>query len=737
MLWNPTAVWDLLLVGLVVLPIALTLRLRRVALSCPEQDRTGAWFAFMRSLRWTLLGSVVLWWAATDFIQLHGASFEGSAYLGLQGTPLGSVVDLLFIWSPMFIVLIVCTVLSQPVYECVRGLTWSRADLAKLGLLRLGVTYIPLLILLAGAGRTSSADDWLTGYLLCFAFAAGIFFFSLRFLRAMIDWKPEALSRGELRDRAFELAAKLKVNLRQIYVVPAGKMRMANAFASSADTVLLTDYLAGQLNRREVDAIVAHELGHLKHNHAKWRGLMGGVMVGMLVVYLSIPSSPFRPLIDLALALAWCCSLYFVSRRCEFTADAEGAKLVGDPEALISGLAKTHSLNLIPIQWGRWNEKLMTHPSTVRRANAIAKSAGLPLNRVPEILQCALSDSRRSLDASEHYALPEVAPGASKVFSTEFKRRVHWRIQLAFLASVTFLPVIAVWAIREVGRPTEGWLICGAAFLPIAVVCLILQNFLPCIGHSSLERRLRRKVQSEGLEPEGWAGVLVGLSPGAGPRSYENNYSWDIGYLFLAGDRLCYWGEEIRFAMHRDKVSSLEVGPGIQGWLRAPRLYITSREDTDASKEVFSVSVLSAHSVLQMSRANRELATRIEAWRLGRRGAEAVPQPLLELSSPSFGAVTGASVGRPKLRLILRQLVTVGLVAGFASALLGLPIDFASPIAHVFGLVPPDHVDLSGWFSLLSAWLGLLFWFAPSLIRGRSIRFRQRTDRRDPARETA
>ncbi len=735
--WNPGGLWGLLLTGLVVFPIALTLHFRRIALASSEQDRTGAWFAFMRSLRWTLLAAIVLWWAATDFIQLQGASFAGSADLGIQGTPLEAVVDLLLIWWPMFVVLVVCTVLSQPVYVCVRGLTWTRTDLAKLGLLRLGVTYVPLLIVLAGAGRSLSADDWLQGYLLCFAVAAGIFFFSLRFLRAMIDWKPEALSRGELRDRAFELAAKLKVKLRQIYVVPAGKMRMANAFASSADSVLLTDYLVAQLNRREVDAIVAHELGHLKHNHAKWRGLLAGVMGGMLILYPSIPSSPFRPLIDLALALAWFCTLYFVSRRCEFTADAEGAKLVGDPEALISGLAKTHTLNLIPIQWGKWNETLMTHPSTVRRANAIARSAGLPIERVPGILQSALSDSRRSADASERYALPEATQGAAKIFSTQFKRRAHWRFYLAFLASITVVPAAAVWAIREAGLPIEGWLICCVAFLPLAVVCLIVQNFLPCAGHASLETRLRGKTQSEGAEPEGWAGVFVGLSPGAVPRLYETNYSWDVGFLFLAGDRLCYWGEEIRFALRRDEVSFVEVGPGIQGWLRAPRLYIGSRTDANGNEEVFSLSVANTHSVLQMSRTNRELAARIEAWRLGQHGTGSVPQALLELSSPSFGAVTGASVVRPKLRFILRQLVIVGFLAGVASALVGLPIDFASPVARVFGLVPPDRVGPWAWFSLLLAWLGLLFWLAPSLIQPRSIRFRQPTDRQQPARETA
>lgn len=735
--WNAAyACGLLLLAALVVLPIALTLRLRRIALSSPEQDRTGAWFAFMRSLRWTLLAAVVLWWAATDFIQMQGATYGVSAYLRLQGTPLGAVLDLLLIWSPMLAVLVICTVLSQPVYACVRGLTWTRRELAKLGVLRLGVTYIPLLIFFAGAGRSFSQDDWLTGYLLCFAVATCIFIFSLRSLRAMIDWKPEALSRGELRDRAFQLAAKLKVKLRQIYVVPAGKMRMANAFASSSDTILLTDYLVGQLNRREVDAIMAHELGHLKHKHAKLRGVLSGFFGGALVLYPSLPSSPFRPLIDIALVLACFCTFYFVSRRFEFTADAEGAKLVGDPEALISGLAKTHSLNLMPIQWSKWDEKLLTHPSTVRRANAIARRAGLPIERVPGILLSALAGSQPSADTSDRYALPQAAQGAVKVFSTQFKRRLHWQIYLAFLGSVAIIPAVSVWAIRELAWPIEGWLICCAAFLPTAVVSLILQNFLPFIGHASLANRLHGKLKNEGVEPEDWGGVFVGLSPGPVPRLYEANYSWDVGLLFLAGDRLCFWGEQIRFALQQNQVSAVSLGPGIRGWLKAPSIYITSRNATNGSDEVFSLRTANERSVLQMGRTSRELAARIEAWRLGRLGFEPVPHSLLELSSPCFGAVTGVPVGRPKLRLVLRQVVIVGFVAGFAGALLGLPIDFASPLAHLFGLVPPDRADLWGWFCLLSAWLGLLFWLAPSLVQRESIPSPQTAERPRPARET-
>src|SRR5262249_17001299 len=98
----------------------------------------------------------------------------------------------------------------------------------------------------------------------------------------------EALTSGELRDRLFALAAAAKVRLRQVYVLPMRRARIANAFAVRRDVVLVTDHLLENLSRREVDAVLAHEISHLRHGHPQKLAfaLVGAVTIA---VFLPIP----------------------------------------------------------------------------------------------------------------------------------------------------------------------------------------------------------------------------------------------------------------------------------------------------------------------------------------------------------------------------------------------------------------------------------------------------------------
>src|SRR6185295_17656777 len=100
------------------------------------------------------------------------------------------------------------------------------------------------------------------------------------YLRA-IDLHFEAVSVGRLRDRIVELAEKAGVKIGQIYLLPTGKGQMANAFAASGNNLLLTDCLIKGLTEREMDAVIAHELTHLKHRHPRQ---LGSLMVFLIVL---------------------------------------------------------------------------------------------------------------------------------------------------------------------------------------------------------------------------------------------------------------------------------------------------------------------------------------------------------------------------------------------------------------------------------------------------------------------
>jgi Zn-dependent protease with chaperone function len=709
-----------LLTVLLVLPVALTFHLRRNALSASVADRTVVWFAFVRSLRWTLIGAMVLWWAATDFVGLRGYTFAAADALGWGDSAAGYVLSIFLAWLPIFLVVVLCTVISQPVYAGIRGLTWTRGELAKLAVLRMGTTYVPLLLIIASfkaLGDSGSLPD----YFYCFGGATTIYLVSARFLRTTMQWKPEALTSGELRDRAFALAKKLGAKLNQIYVVPAGKMQMANAFASSANAVLLTEHLLARLNKREVDAVLAHELAHIKHNHARTRGMIAGAAgAGIGFWYAAAGDSPYLPLLDIAFCCALLFGLYFLSRKFEFTADAEGARLTGDAESMISGLARLHALNVFPVRWGSGTEKTMTHPSVTRRAEAIAKAAGFPIERVSMVLESALAvPPAPELSPSERYILPEGVQGGAKVFSTELKRRMHWQSYLTSLAVMTAVPAAIVRAIDIWGWPQRGWMISGTAFLFTALVWLACSNYAPVAGLNRVGKHLRRKLEQEGAHPGAWDGVFVGFSPEATVRVYDSGSAWDVGYFFIAGDRLCYWGEATRFTLRRDQIVSAQLGPGMPGVLKVPSIYITWSNAATGRNETFRIGRSDRRSLLSMAEATRALEKRIAAWlanepSASRNELNSLPEPLAELGPPSVGAVTGTSLrqyARPGQ--VIRSVVIVGFLAGCATALFGIPVDVTSLIAHVFHLVGPDEADFRGWYAVLASLLAVLLSFAP------------------------
>ena len=77
----------------------------------------------------------------------------------------------------------------------------------------------------------------------------------------------EAVDGGEFAERVNALARKAGVPLKRIYILRNRLPRESNAFAMSGGRVAITESLLRGLNKREVDAVMAHELGHLKGRH--------------------------------------------------------------------------------------------------------------------------------------------------------------------------------------------------------------------------------------------------------------------------------------------------------------------------------------------------------------------------------------------------------------------------------------------------------------------------------------
>src|SRR5262249_32213488 len=156
----------------------------------------------------------------------------------------------------------------------------------------------------------------------------------------------------------------------------------ANAYASDGEKLLLTDWLLRHLSPREVDAIIAHELAHMKCGHVPKLSWLTVLLCVPIVAWLRLKVKAVPDLewvVLSALVLIHLAGLIskVLSRRFEDQADLEAVKIIGDPEALVTALVCLGQLNAMPHTLSSLDKAFSTHPSTRRRIEAIGKAGGI------------------------------------------------------------------------------------------------------------------------------------------------------------------------------------------------------------------------------------------------------------------------------------------------------------------------------------------------------------------------
>jgi hypothetical protein len=277
-------------------------------------------------------------------------------------------------------------VLNFSTDKTVSGLHWSPIAIARRAWWSVVQNVISMLMVAAGfesiyTGRYIGIL-WLIG-------AAVIHRVGLIFLRLAEGMRFNRLKSGELRNRSLALARKMGINIDTVCMVPAGKGHMTNAFGAS-NMIALTDALPKYLNERQVDSIIAHELIHVKHKHARMGSLI--IVAGfsaMSLLMFKIPSRmiQFRPLLDITVVYLPLIGFYYASRRAEFEADREAVLFSGDPETAIRALANLYQSTSVPVRCSKISELFQTHPSLIRRVSAIARAGELPKERMAKVLR--------------------------------------------------------------------------------------------------------------------------------------------------------------------------------------------------------------------------------------------------------------------------------------------------------------------------------------------------------------
>lgn len=221
-------------------------------------------------------------------------------------------------------------------------------------------------------------------------------------------WDTVPLGPGELRDRLLALCRVNRVRVRRILV-----WRTHGSMVNGAVTglfgplryILITDALLDHLPRRQVEAVAAHEIAHVRRHHLAWLAvtMVGTLAAGTGLVGIGVAhalgeraSEGWWGLASLVIGAGGSLAAFgYVSRRFEWQADAFAARCLSEPvgagaasgaavitpeavAAMSDALAAVADLNLIPRDRPSWR-----HGSIACRQRRLAGLAGLPADRLP------------------------------------------------------------------------------------------------------------------------------------------------------------------------------------------------------------------------------------------------------------------------------------------------------------------------------------------------------------------
>ena len=205
------------------------------------------------------------------------------------------------------------------------------------------------------------------------------------------------LPKSSLRDRLLQLAARTRFRAQSIQVMDGSKRsRHSNAFFTGVGgfrKIVLFDTLIQQLSELELEAVLAHEIGHYKKKHIPKMLIASalGSLVGFYCLALLVHQPWFYQIFGFepgntasafllfgllaGVVTFWFSPLAHIwSRRYEYQADRFAAEAIRDPGPLIGALRKLNEKNLSNLTPHRFYSGFYySHPTLVEREQALRR----------------------------------------------------------------------------------------------------------------------------------------------------------------------------------------------------------------------------------------------------------------------------------------------------------------------------------------------------------------------------
>lgn len=257
----------------------------------------------------------------------------------------------------------------------------------------------PLLWALLALVLWAGATWWMWGFVLVFGFQLLMLILYPKLILPLFN-KLTPLPAGELRDRLLALGERTGFHARTIEVIDGSKRSgHSNAYFTGFGRfrrIVLFDTLIAQLTPEELEAVLAHEIGHYRRGHIpKMIALSAVLLFGGFAVIAWLARSPWfnrafgfppgeiAPSLLLFGLLSGLVTFWFsplmnlLSRKHEYEADAFAREAVRGPTPMVDALRKLAQKNLSNLTPHRWFSAFFySHPTLVEREAALIEPGG-------------------------------------------------------------------------------------------------------------------------------------------------------------------------------------------------------------------------------------------------------------------------------------------------------------------------------------------------------------------------